>query len=83
MFLVVQYTGCILLGDLLTQWTSDCWTTLVQTQIFHIFCCITGLIKPAPVTNVTLNSLVYDPVADNSPLDEIKLTVSWIPPSGG
>lgn len=74
MFLVVQYTGCILVGDLLT---------MVQTHIFHIFCCITALVKPAPVTNVTLNSLVYDPVADNSPLDEIKLTVYWIPPSGG
>ena len=46
-----------------------------------MFNCITALVKPAPVKNVTLDSLVYDPANDNV-LDRIKLTVSWIPLSG-
>lgn len=40
----------------------------------------TTLVKPAPVTNVALDSLAYDPATENK-LDRIILTVSWISPS--
>jgi len=40
---------------------------------------LSALKKPDSVSNVTLDSLVYDSA---SPGDNIKLTVSWIPPEG-
>ena len=40
---------------------------------------LSALKKPDSVTNVTLDSLVYDSA---SPGDKIKLTVSWNPSEG-
>ena len=41
---------------------------------------IAGLVKPDPVANVTLDSLVYDAASKG---DKVKVTVSWIPSKGG
>ena len=44
------------------------------TEIFYLV--LVALLKPDPVTNLTVKSMVYDAT---SSVDKIKMTVSWTP----